>query len=161
MSDFQVLIDDIQFYLAAEDQSRTEDLDRMAVAFAELTKLTNQRLRQCDALLQKGLRGEALQLAEQDPKVLELAQLVSSFDRSHWDELVSLYSLPRPEPLLSAAAENLGNAYWQQEPLTKLLSLHRLLAIGRAPLRDRLSVLRRLQTADAANAIWQQDVRDF
>ncbi len=161
MSDYQVLSDDIQFYLAAEDQTRTEDLDRMAIAFAELAKLTNQRLRQCDVLLQKGLRGEALQLAEQEPKVLELAQLVSSFDRSHWDELVSLYSLPRPEPLLSTAAENLGNAYWKQEPLTKLLSLHRLLAIGRAPLSDRLSVLRRLQAADTANPIWEQDVRDF
>lgn len=161
MSDYQVLIDDLQFYLAAEDQTRTDDLDRMAAAFAELTKLTNQRLRQCDLLLQKGLRGEALQLAEQEPKVLELAQLVASFDRSHWDELVSLYGLPRPEPLLTTAAENLGTAYWQQEPLTKLLSLHRLLAIGRAPLRDRLSVLRRLHTADPTNPIWEQDVRDF
>jgi len=161
VSKYQKLIDDIQFHLAAEDQTLTSEIEAAAGEFAELTKLINQRLRQCDALLQKGLRAEALQLAEQDPKVLELSQLVASVDRPMWDQLVSLYGLPRAEPLLMGVAETLGEAYWQQQPLTQLLSLHRLLAIGRASLRDRLSVMRRLQSADSTNPIWEQDVREF
>lgn len=161
MSKYQKLIDDIQFHLAAEDQTLTSEIEAAAGEFAELTKLINQRLRQCDALLHQGLRAEALQLAEQDPKVLELSQLVASVDRPMWDQLVSIYGLPRAEPLLAGVAETLGEAYWQQQPLTQLLSLHRLLAIGRASLRDRLSVMRRLQSADSTNPIWEQDVRGF
>lgn len=159
MSAAQQLIDEIRSQLEVEDQSLTEELRRLATEYAALCREVNRRLRHCDELLRQGLRSEAVHLAEQTPKLLDLVNLAEFPEREKFVELVSLYGLPRPESTLSSVAEALNEAYWQQEPLERLLEVHRLLAVGRAPLRDRLEVLRKLRESDPDNAIWEEDVR--
>src|SRR4029077_21228712 len=82
-------------------------------------------------------------------------------DRAEWDEIVSLYQLPSAEPLLSDVAQELNEAYSIQQPLEMLLDRHRLLALCRAPLHQRLVVARKLAEADSASQFWNEDIRDL
>jgi hypothetical protein len=107
------------------------------------------------------LRAEAIQLADAEPNLLESFATVDFAERTEWDEIVSLYQLPSAEPLLSEVAQDLNEAYSVQQPLEKLLDRHRLLALCRAPLSQRLAVVRKLADADPGSRFWEDDLRLF
>ncbi|HEY8505022.1 MAG TPA: hypothetical protein VIL46_10605, partial [Gemmataceae bacterium] len=69
--------------------------------------------------------------------------------------------LPVPPPLDVAAAQQLNQAYALELPLEQLLRQHRLLALSRAPLGQRLLVLRRIAELDLTNPVWPADIRTF
>jgi len=54
-----------------------------------------------------------------------------------------------------------GRAYAEQQPLQQLLKEHRRLALMRAPIRDRLLHLRKLQGLDAVNNVWAEEARAY
>lgn len=159
MIQYQQLIDEIRSLLEADELTLSDELQRLAAEYAALCRGVNQRLRKCDDLLKRGLRAEALQIAEQEPKLLDLVNLVEFPLKQDFSDLISLYGLQRPESLSFSVVEALNEAYFDQQPLEKLLDWHRLLAVGRAPLRDRLIVLRKLASADETNPIWMEDLR--
>src|SRR5205807_1171594 len=49
-------------------------------------------------------------------------------------------------------------AYAEEAPLAELLKHHRLLALARAPLRERVETVRLLAKAEPTNAAWAEDV---
>jgi hypothetical protein len=74
-----------------------------------------------------------------------------------WEQLCATYDLARPMRMMVDAAQELNEAYTQEEPLQGLLSDHRLLALARAPLRDRLEIIRELAAIDSDNPCWAAD----
>jgi hypothetical protein len=58
-------------------------------------------------------------------------------------------------------AAALNDAYALDQPLEHLLARHRLLALSRAPVRERLDVLRRIAEIDTTNNAWEKDIRVF
>ncbi|WP_146118793.1 hypothetical protein [Blastopirellula marina] len=108
-----------------------------------------------------GLRTEAIQLAEAEPNLIELVTQLDFPEREAWEELVTMYQLPRMEPLLLDMAEMLNEAYADQEPLAKLLTTHRLMALAKSPLKQRLDVVRRLADLDFHASFWDDDVREM
>ena len=119
------------------------------------------RLRRCDECVKQGLRSEALHLAEAAPNLLDVVAVLDFPERQQMLDVVSMYFLSIPEPLLLDVASALNEAYAQHEPLQKLLDVHRLLALGRSPLAQRLPVLRSLADLDAASPHWDVDVREM
>jgi hypothetical protein len=81
--------------------------------------------------------------------------------RKVWEDLAVAYGLPPPPRLLLETAEALNRAYAEEQPLESLLKQHRLLALRRAPLGDRLSILRQVAAADSLNPVWATDIADF
>src|SRR6185369_2792758 len=57
--------------------------------------------------------------------------------------------------------EMLNRAYSEEAPLAELLKHHRLLALARAPLRERVETVRLLAKAEPTNAAWAEDVCDY
>lgn len=161
MIQYQQLIDEIRTLLEADELTLDDELRRLATEYAVLCRDVNRRLRKCDDLLKRGLRGEALHLAEQEPKLLDLVNIAEFPQKQEFVDLIDTYGLRRPELLSIAVVEALNEAYFEQQPLEKLLDWHRLLAVGQAPLRDRLVVLRRLAIADETNPIWIDDLRSM
>jgi hypothetical protein len=99
-------------------------------------------------LLQQGLRSEAIQLAEAEPKLLNVVAALDFPERSEWDDLVQMNQLT-PAPMLPIEpARLLNEAYAEEDPLQDLLRRHRRLALQRAPLRSRIGVLRQLAAQD-------------
>ena len=161
MTDLQRLIDEIRFQLDAETVEFSPALKQLAADYADVCRLVNVRLRRCEDFLKQGLRSEAIHAADADPNLLDLVATVDFPARSTWDGIVRSLDLPRAEPLLIDVAESLNAAYPLQHPLEKLLDRHRLLALHRAPLVDRLNVLRELAILDDTSPVWNDDLRDF
>jgi hypothetical protein len=161
VADIQRIIDEVRFRLQSGDCELNDELKRLAGEFAGLCHVVNTRLRRCGDFLKQGLRAEAIQLADAEPNLLESFAMVDFSERTEWDEIVSLYQLPAAEPLLSDVAQDLNEAYSVQQPLEKLLDRHRLLALCRAPLGQRLAVVRKLADADPGSRFWEDDLRDF
>jgi hypothetical protein len=139
----------------------TDGLRETAAAYREACQAINQRLRRCEEFLAKGLRSEALHLAEAEPPVLDTLASLDFPERSQWDELAATYGLSPAPKLNVATAEALNRAYAEEEPLRQLLKDHRRLNLVHAAVRDRLAVLRQLRTLDAGNAVWAEDIRTF
>ena len=139
-------------------ESENSEVDLLQDRLIELVESVNLRLRKCDQLLTQGLRGEALQEAEREPSIFDL---VAELDFPEWDawqvQVRSVGLPPQPDLLLDIASE-LNEAYNQHASIEKLLRQHRVFALARAPLADRIKVLRNIADRDPTNGLWQQDL---
>lgn len=159
MPDYQRTIDQLRFQLQSDNLELTDELERLGEEYAEACRQANARLRRCSDFLRKGLRSEAIHYAEASPNLLEFVGLLDFPEREQWDELVSLYQLPQPEPLQLELAEQLNEAYTAQQPVENLMDRHRLLALARAPLSKRMAVLRGLAEKDPEGTFWDEDLQ--
>ncbi|WP_437206317.1 hypothetical protein [Planctomicrobium sp. SH664] len=161
MTDYQQIVDEIRFALQSEDCELTEDLRQASSVYAAACQEVNQQLRKIASYLDGGLRSEAIQLAEGPPNLLDIIRILNFPEVKEWADVVALYDLPRSEPILRDVVDKLNEALVVDQPLQKLMSRHRLLALVRAPLRIRLGVLRELMEADPETPWWEEDVREF
>ena len=161
MRDYQRAVEEIRFVMQSEVWELTDDLQEAARTYAAACREVNTRLRRCDEYLKQGLRSEAIQLAEAEPNLLESVALLDIPERADWDEAAGLYELPVCEPLRLDIAQELNEAYIVEQPLQKWLARHRLLALARAPLAQRLLVLRKLADLDPDSLFWEEDVREM
>lgn len=167
MSDLQQTVDELRFILQSDGESflmgiePTEEFRQLVTAYAPHCKDCNRRLRKCDDALKQGLRSEALHLADASPNLLEVVAILDFPEREQLIEICSAHALSKPEPLMLDVAGALNEAYALHEPLTALLDQHRLLALARSPLPQRLNVLRSLADLDSTSPHWEADVREM
>lgn len=162
MADLQQTVDGLRFRLAGDGFCELDDeLRQLAADYNRACRVVNTRLRRCGDFLRRDLRSEAIQLAESEPRLLDLVALLDFPEREQWEEVASVYDLPRGEPLLLEVAAELNEAYAAEQPLQALLSRHRLLALARAPLPLRIATLRRLDALDPGTPLWDEDLRAF
>lgn len=155
------LLDEIRAALASPASVNRDKLTSMATQYDSACTALNKRLRKIGSLLAKGLRSEAIQLADQEPNVLEQVALLDFPERDYWCDLLRRIGSPTPPPLEMDIAEQVDEAYAVQWPLDQLLRKHRLLAIARAPLVIRLQILRRIREKDPTNPAWVSDQQNW
>ena len=159
MADIQREIDEIRAFMDSNELTASERVRHAAAAYASACQEANRRLSRCAELLHKGLRGEAIHQAQTDPALLELTAMLDFPDSEKWIGVASSYDLPAPPRLSLKLAEELNQAYAQEKPLEELMKTHRLLALARAGLRERIPVLRRIAEVDNLNPVWDDDIR--
>eukprot|EP00456_Euglypha_rotunda_P037227 TRINITY_DN285_c0_g1_i1.p1 TRINITY_DN285_c0_g1~~TRINITY_DN285_c0_g1_i1.p1 ORF type:complete len:981 (+),score=309.38 TRINITY_DN285_c0_g1_i1:2188-5130(+) len=160
MTNLQQVIDELRFLLQRDAIENTDELTNLLAEYSRHCHDVNVRLRRCGDRLKQGLMSEALHLAEASPNLLDVVALLDFPEREQFVDVIGMYFLTPPEPLLLDVASELNEAYAQHEPLQKLLDAQRLLALGHAPLSERLTVLRALAELDAA-AHWESDIREM
>ncbi|MEX2121847.1 MAG: hypothetical protein WD847_19860 [Pirellulales bacterium] len=161
MIDYQRVVDDLQGWLFSASAETVDFLRAATADYMLACDEVNARLRQCGALLKKGLRAEAIQQCEIQPNLLDMVATLDFPDRDQMDDLLRQYGIVPPPPLLLEVAAELNEAYAVQQPLEALLRRHRLLALARSPLNYRLETLRELAQLDADNTVWREDVAAF
>lgn len=161
MNDIQQVVDELRFLVQREVVENSEELKELVAAYAAACVQVNDRLRKCDALLKQGLRSEALQLADAKPNLLDQIAVLDFPELQELIEILNLYFLSPPQPVLFEVAATLNAAYTENEPIKKLLDRHRIMALGRAPLTERLSVLKSIAEIDATMEHWEDDVREM
>ena len=139
----------------------TDQVVRAAETFAQACVEANERLRQCSAFLQQGLRTEAIHLAEQTPNLLDMVAALDLPDPETWAEFCQNNGLAVPPALQMERATQLNEAYAHGAGMEELLAKHRRLALARGAVRDRLAVLRQIAAAEGGNGVWEKDVRLF
>jgi hypothetical protein len=161
MIDYQRVVDEIRSFLQSVDQTNSDHLRELAAEYAEACKEANRRLRRCDEFLQKGLRSEAIHLAQAEPVLLDMVATLDFPELDTWREITVSYGLPAAPRLSLTTAEALNEAYTVVQPLEHLLRKHRLLALAHAPLPERMAVMRQIAALDSGNPVWTEDLRAF
>lgn len=158
--DMRTLVEQLRF--AAQTANHDAEAIRALVErYSAATAQANDRLRQCRRLLERGLRTEALQISESEPKLLEIVQELDFPEREEWSKTVRRLGLTPPPALLSDVVLDLNDAYRAQAPLAHLLRSHRLLALFHAPLTLRINVLRKIAAIDIGTPFWEEDLKAF
>jgi len=128
----------------------------------EVLPVINARISLCDDLVKRGLRDEALGYAAEPPDLFDAANLLNleRFGRENyaaWQEASRLVGLAMPaQPLLDKLA-NLEAAQQQAHELRPQLERWRRMNIQRAPLPNRIRMLRELHEQDKSpNEPWRQ-----
>lgn len=159
MPDYQRIVDDLRNALQQTSEV-TPSVLALLSDYREACRVANDRLRQCEAMLRQGLRGEAIQLAEIEPNLLDTLTTLDFPEREQYADLLQRQGQSLPVLYAEAAAE-LNEAYAAHQPLETLLGRHRYLALAGGSLRDRLGVLRRIAEVDPMNPVWNEDVAAY
>ena len=132
---------------------------------SELLPEIDRRLRECNDLLRRGLREEALDYARDRPDLIKVATLCDfrrfGAEGDRWHEIaaeegVSSWPLPKVEFLQQLLA-----AERESHELKPFLDRWRRLNIARAPLTSRIEVLRELRKYDPNCSAWAEMLREF
>src|SRR5687767_9088108 len=111
MTDYNVVVDNIRAFLSSVDQTRTEGLADLASEYAALCREANARLRRCGDYLRRGMRTEAVHLAEAQPSLLDLVAALDFPELQEFQNTCSIYELSPPPKLLMEVAQELNEAY--------------------------------------------------
>ena len=155
------IIEEIQDLLISPFGVSEPELMDIAGRHEEFVAEASEWMLAVDKLLQKGLRTEAIELAEREPNLNEVIIALDFPELDAWNELLLKNDMQPISELPEGVAEELNDAYGVSTSLEKLMQQHRNAALARAPLSTRLRILRLLESRDSGNPAWAQDIRSF
>lgn len=158
MSDYQKVSDAIRACLAASELTWSDELPDLAANYAMFCREANERLRRCAEFMRKGLRSEAVHLAECQPNLFSLTAALSFPEANEWAQICAANSLAKPAALAVECLAELEKAAAMEKSLAPLLAQHRVLSLGKAPVRQRVEVLLALVQSDPGNACWREEI---
>jgi hypothetical protein len=161
MIDYADMTEAIRAFLGSTDPRQDQAMTDLAAAYATACKEANDRLRRCIDFIRRGMRTEAVHLADLQPVLLVAVAALDLPEWAKWTQVCTAYSMKSPPRLLIEAAQELNEAYAAEQPLVPLLERHRVLALGRAPIRERLAVIQQLAAMDPATVLWEEDLKTF
>lgn len=148
-------------YLNGPDLPPGNDLSWAASLYADAAEAMNDRLAVCDELLARNQRSEALRQAQIEPDVAGTFAVLDAISRDELAAAAVKYGLRVPPQLAAVVVQRLRLESASDLSTDGLLREHRYLALARAPLRDRLALLRLLVRAEPLNLEWGEDLRAY
>src|SRR6185312_12112277 len=133
MADYHEIPEAIRAFLATEGHPWSEDLTEVAQAYARLCREANERLRRCADYLRRGMRSEAVHLAECQPKLLPMADALRLPDFAAWAKACVAHGLAPPPELLTEGLPQLEAAAEIEQRLRPLADRYRVLSLAKAP----------------------------
>jgi hypothetical protein len=161
MATFQETVDEIRSFVAGGRRVPADLVELRSTEYSRACREVNDRLRKCHDALLRGLRSDAIHLAEAEPNLLDLVAMLDFPELAAWKQLCLTHELLAPPELLIEMAGALNEAYASELPLSNLMANHRVMALARAPLDERLTVMRRIAELDPASNFWDDDIRKF
>lgn len=161
MADLYELIERIQVTLASSTSPAKDQLRELHGELTNQIRRANKRLRECDTLMAKGLRSEAVQLAEQEPQLLDVIAILDFPELPEWNDFVAELGLTVAPELQIEIAADLNRAYSDDGPLKSHMKRFRISSLLRHPLKARIALLRKISEVDAGNPIWESDLRSY
>jgi hypothetical protein len=161
IAEIHELLESVRVTLNSSMNPDRERLDRFHHELDAEIRSANKRLRECDTLLADGHRSEAIQLAEQEPNLLELVSILDFPELPEWNDFVAELGLTVTPELQIDIATDLNGAYADDEPLERLMRRFRVHSLARAPLRSRIDLLRQIAKRDAGSDYWQDDLKSY
>ncbi len=162
LDEIKSLVRDIQLLMAAELSVWDEpDIMQLAGAHEETVYAVIQRAESVADLLDRGLNDEAIQLAEREPGLAALAMVLDFPELAEWTGVLAEFKVaPVPEMPHDTLAQ-LEDAYSTTADSKQLLQRFRGLSLARAPLAERIDVLRRLSEKDPENDQWKTGIKSY
>lgn len=155
------LISKIDTAMARADGVGKDAMRNLMPELREAIDEVNTALREVDSLLFQGLRDEAVGLHDEDFPLL--AARLNLEDREEWPELEQFFVVSGvgfPPKIDFETLSALESAFSEIEALRRPLDRLRRMALERAPVGERLRVLRELRKADPTKPVWTQAIKD-
>lgn len=153
MNNCETLIRDIERIMINPDQAPLPQLKTLAVQYATQCKELNDSLVTILNDIYSCNYGEAIRSVEAQ-HILEDYNILNFPGLSDWKQVCATLNLAKPVELAEDLAERINELYDTQTPLLPYHKLHRKLSISRAPLRDRLKVLYKIDSMEPTNLNW-------
>jgi hypothetical protein len=156
------VVEEIRKALASEGQMDVGVLRGLAEAYnAACTDVAN-RANTCQGFVSEGLRAEAEREAKKVPDLRAEFETVCFIELPAWYTVCEKLELSTP-PLLDTTeiGDIIKDVYSKSPTVDRLLGTHRKMARGRAPLVERLRVMRHLRTERPGDGFWEADIRTF
>jgi len=160
-TDYRRIAEDIQMVLSADADPDDSELAALEEEYAEAVEQVNSRLLQCEQLMEKGHRAEALQQCVIEPNLLDAVATLNFPELEQWSDYVRQFDLPAPPELRLHICDDLNDAFLAEQPLEGLMRANRVHALARSPLPRRIGILRQIAEIDESNPIWDEDLQTF
>lgn len=161
MSDYQTIVENIRSQISYFGALGDDQLEPLVESYMQASQDVNARLLRCSQMIRSGNLSEAVRLADLEPDLLESYALLDFPERNQWSELVRSRGFPVPPPLFEELAREVNDAYTTVNPLQPLLKKHRFFAIARAPLSERIAVLREIVLMEPDHLDWKSDLDSY
>lgn len=158
VSEMRTLVREIMDFLAAPVHSLDDEIRTLWQRYCDACQQVNQQLDWCSQLLDRGEWLEAARQTTLDPRVLECSSILDFEFRKSWEQIGTESGWSRYVPVALSACRRLSEALDNQKQLQPLLKSHVRLALSRAPLAQRLPVMRELARRDTLSTFWRDDV---
>lgn len=155
------LVKEIQQVMSVTSAPAEEELIDLANRHEEIVDAVSSRLHDVEALLNKGLRPEAIALSEQEPNLNDLVTTLDFPEFEIWNEFLQQYGIQAVPEVPFDIAADLNDAYSVSEPLQRLLERYRTQSLACAPLNERIQTLKELAAEDQENTRWRSDLAEF
>ncbi len=142
---------------AAPDPARGKTL---AAEYARFCSEANSRLRTCATYVDRGMSSEAVNLAQNDPDLLRLAELLDFPEAGYWQEYAERRKWPVAEAIEEEPLRKLRAAQSSETAREPLVKQYRA-AIRRRDDADCIETLRRLREIEPENDNWLEDLQRF
>ena len=154
------IVQKIKAILSESGKSSDASSPDMARTYADMCEQANERLTRCHDYLLKGMVGEAVHLADVEPKLLELCAHLDFVGVEQWRKMCFDNGWPIPEPINEQALTALNNAYAQGKDLEALLKQYRR-SVRYHETRQTIITLKELMRRNPDNKNWLQDLKGF
>jgi len=155
-------IQEVQAFLAGTQQLEKGRLAELARSYGKACEILNGKSATCRELLQTGKRGDAVRLARSSPDLRESVTVLDMEETQSWLETCDALGFVIPQPLQAEMAKGLVTELYDSSAETgELQRTYRRLSLARAPVADRLRMLRKLYLADPDPGNWAEDVKTF
>ena len=161
MPDAYEVASNVEAVLESGTAKSDDALREVASAYAALCHEANTRLKRCADFLRRGLRSEAIYHAELEPDLLDLVGVLDLVPAEEWRAVCADKNLEPPPALLVDVAKELSESYTAEAAADRYMRKLRLLSLSRAPVRERLEVLRALAEVGPVSPQQQQDTESF
>ncbi|MDG2470901.1 MAG: hypothetical protein P8M80_16595, partial [Pirellulaceae bacterium] len=160
LNDYQRAVAALRQCMQNVDSLMESEFQEIADAYNAAVSEVNVRLTRCAGLLQQGMRAQAILEANVEPNLVDAVASLDIAELFQWMQLAKQYGCAASQ-LDMESAKILNQAYDAHVPLEPLLRVYRKLALQRAPLSERLAVLRKIADTDSHNLAWQEDLEAF
>lgn len=148
------LIVRIKSFLNSTELLNSQTAQELYAAYCELNDGTAQRLVECEVLLQKKQKIEAVVLAQQAPNLFDLIDSILFPERKLLLILADLYDWKAPNAILEESVANLKKAVSEMDDLRPLLTEFRRIA-RTDQVKNKLHLLREIYRIDKDNPEWK------
>ncbi|MBO4304472.1 MAG: hypothetical protein J6A21_07800 [Lentisphaeria bacterium] len=122
-------------------------------AYCKLNNEAAQRLVECEVLLQRKQKIEAVVLAQQEPNLFQLIDVLFAPERKELLLLADLYDWPFPDEIDRRSVDDLQEAVAAMDDLRPLLTEFRRIA-RTDQVKNKLHLLREIARIDKGNSEW-------
>jgi len=129
----------------------------IAKQFQDIVIQLNSRLDRCAELLRNNRALEAINYAEMQPPILEVASKVNFPRLNEWRTLCQQLSLPEPPEVANDIIELLNDAYSESMVLQPLVNAYRKI-VRKGSIEDKIRLLRRIKILDSATPSWGESL---